>query len=658
MERRFTQSTNGELRMFETIPEGWHIVGIGDFNGDGISDLLLRNADGLMAEWEGQSSGGFVDDANANILASNDWHVAGTGDFNGDGVSDILWRQTDGTVDEWLGQRDGSFENNGNASANPVDSGWQMAGFGDFNGDGRDDIVWRHTSGAVAEWQGQSDGSFINTSNVMPNAVDSSWQIVGIGDFNGDGHDDIFWRHTATGTIDEWLGQPDGGFNNNGGAAANVVGTDWSIAAVGDFNGDGHADILWRSTDGTITDWLGQANGGFVDNSAVASQFVSTALQVAGVGDFNGDGKSDMLLQMSDGTLVAWVGEANGALLSPVEKAWNDGLATALDFANNLGPVIARPAAGSGSIGLPMSSIIGEMFYSDGSDFGGSGGFVLMDSPTFDIITSDDSGLSADFDGNFGSMTLLDASTNTFQFDMNGVDLIGTYHAGPPPADLDTSPDAIVITAPHISGSTTTDTTDPTGYFLFDPNGSGLNFADGFGGAGSPTTGPAALHIKGGSVLDQNAAQSSLALLYKYSPTAHALIDAAAGITLDLFVANITGEGQQDGFYPNTDQLYWDPFEVVEGTNSDGSTYIESPIMLLAHELVHAAHASDPTWQDANSETTVIGVANQIAREMNAATGSNYDTSRDTEVRTQLYYTTAPTSTLYSIARPSGGGGG
>jgi hypothetical protein len=74
--------------------------------------------------------------------------------------------------------------------------------------------------------------------------------------------------------------------------------------------------------------------------------------------------------------------------------------------------------------------------------------------------------------------------------------------------------------------------------------------------------------------------------------------------------------------------------------------------MLLAHELVHAAHANDSAWQGETSEPSVMPIANQIASERNAAIGSNYDTSRDNHVRTGLYDTTSPTSTLYSIARP------
>jgi hypothetical protein len=73
--------------------------------------------------------------------------VVGTGDFNGDGKSDILWRDTNGDVYIWL--------MNGFQLISSADLGndplvWSIAGVGDCNGDGTNDILWRNTGGDVA----------------------------------------------------------------------------------------------------------------------------------------------------------------------------------------------------------------------------------------------------------------------------------------------------------------------------------------------------------------------------------------------------------------------------------------------------------------------------------------------------------------------------
>jgi hypothetical protein len=99
--------------------------------------------------------------------------------------------------------------------------------------------------------------------------------VVGIGDFNGDNRDDILLRND-NGAIFDFLGQTNGGFSNNGNNSFINVSNSWHVEAVGDFNADGRDDILWRNGDGTIMNWLGTANGGFTDNTA--NSFVAVPL--------------------------------------------------------------------------------------------------------------------------------------------------------------------------------------------------------------------------------------------------------------------------------------------------------------------------------------------------------------------------------------------
>ena len=76
------------------MPTNWNIAGIGDFNGDGKSDLLWRNDAGVTAIWD-MNDGAILDGSSLGAVPLN-WHIAGTGDFNGDHKSDILWRNDAG----------------------------------------------------------------------------------------------------------------------------------------------------------------------------------------------------------------------------------------------------------------------------------------------------------------------------------------------------------------------------------------------------------------------------------------------------------------------------------------------------------------------------------------------------------------------------------
>ena len=246
------------------------IIATGDFNGDGYADIVAGNGGGSYTVFDGSSSGKWTPGPTIGPIDTS-WQIVGAGDFNGDGRSDILWRNTTtGMLSDWLANSSGGFTINDAHAATTVPLDWQVVDAGDFNGDGITDILWRNTTtGVLSDWLGNSSGGFtINDAHAATGAP-TDWKIIGVGDFNGDGHSDILWRNTTTGTLSDWLGTSTGGFAINDANAATSVSTDWHIVEVGDFNGDGRSDILWRNTSGMFAEWLGQPNGSFVANAAV-----------------------------------------------------------------------------------------------------------------------------------------------------------------------------------------------------------------------------------------------------------------------------------------------------------------------------------------------------------------------------------------------------
>jgi hypothetical protein len=77
-------------------PARWEIAGVGDFNSDGKSDILWHAKDnGWVATWELDGAGNKVGAHDYGALDPARWEIASVGDFNGDGKSDVLWHARD-----------------------------------------------------------------------------------------------------------------------------------------------------------------------------------------------------------------------------------------------------------------------------------------------------------------------------------------------------------------------------------------------------------------------------------------------------------------------------------------------------------------------------------------------------------------------------------
>ena len=283
-----------------------------DLNGDHHSDILLQNgADGICFVWgmdglnlkqDGFGVVGWTPPSDAN----NHWVVKGTGDFNGDGKSDILLQNgADGRCFTW--EMDGlTVKASGIVGWTPPTNAWQAVGTGDFDGDGKSDILLQNAADGICfTWE--MDGLNVKASGVVGwTPPTNRWHAMGTGDFNGDGKSDILLQNGDDGMCFVW--EMDG-LNVK---ASGVVGwtppsNAWKVAGTGDFNGDGKSDILLQNgADGMCFVW--EMDGLNVKASgAVGWTPPTNAWKVAGTGDFDGDGKSDILLQNgADGMCFVW----------------------------------------------------------------------------------------------------------------------------------------------------------------------------------------------------------------------------------------------------------------------------------------------------------------------------------------------------------------
>jgi Ca2+-binding RTX toxin-like protein/acetolactate synthase small subunit len=274
------------------VDPDWIIVAQGDFNGDGKTDILWRNTTDYKTRlWT--MNGIAVADSFLLPTTTADWTIVGTADANGDGKQDIFWRNTvTGDLALWSMNGTANPDMAFLGTAIPLD--WQIVGLGDFNGDGKADLLWRNNVvGVIGAWM--LDGAVKLDTGIIANAT-SEWQIEQLADFNGDSRTDILWRSTATGQVGAWLlnGKTQLAAGLTANAPSSIPGS-WQMAGIGDFNADGRGDVLWRNTvTKQVVVWL-------MDGNAVqaASLFdnVGSEWQIKGMGDFNGDGRADIMWQ-------------------------------------------------------------------------------------------------------------------------------------------------------------------------------------------------------------------------------------------------------------------------------------------------------------------------------------------------------------------------
>ncbi len=287
-------------------------VAAGDLTGDRRVDVLARDRSGTLWLFPGNGRGGL----RARTALPGRWGgfdlLAGMGDATNDGIPDLVARAARSKVSY-------IYPGDGHGGLAPRYGGFKMFGSvsylaigGQLTGSRGADLVGRGARGSLVFYANRGTrnlGAVTDTGQRWP----GSNLVRNVGDWNGDGHGDVMTRSRRHGTLYLRAGDGKGHF-----AAPVLAGTGWGsvglVAAVGDITGDGNPDLMGQPSGGSMRIYPGNGASGFRP-SFVAHSPISSDDQI-GVGLWNRDGSPDSLLRSADGTVRVWPGNGPGGLMT------------------------------------------------------------------------------------------------------------------------------------------------------------------------------------------------------------------------------------------------------------------------------------------------------------------------------------------------------
>ena len=228
-----------------------------------------------------------------------------------DGIGDMLALSSSGVISYRPGNGSGAF--NGAMSASGWPSSVTLVPLGDLDGDRQSDVLVRFSSGELRVYRTYVGQPFL--TGTPHTSLGTGWNqydvLTSPGDITGDGRPDLVARKKSTGEVFLYKGTSAGKLSSR-----TRIATNWSgykkIVGVGDFNGDGRGDLLALDKSNTLWRYDGNGSGGFKARVQLVTKWGSSYNVIIGVGDITGDAKPDLVARDTSGNLWRNTGTGKG----------------------------------------------------------------------------------------------------------------------------------------------------------------------------------------------------------------------------------------------------------------------------------------------------------------------------------------------------------
>ncbi|WP_018569579.1 FG-GAP repeat domain-containing protein [Streptomyces sp. PsTaAH-124] len=302
-----TGSDSSPFRARVLVGSGWsmfdQLVGVGDMNKDGIGDVVARTPSGDLYFYAGKGSATAPLATRTKI--GSGWNtynqIIAAGDWNGDGLGDLLGRTASGDLYSYYADGSGNFaarQKNG-SGFEPVDL---FAGSGANPYWGKSSLIGLDNAGTLFWYGAQHNGQFSARSQISDTGGWAGAQIGYASSLDPDGYADLLESYSGT-------------LYNYGAGADDALATGWSnyklFIGPGDLNDDGKGDLLARDGSGNLYLFRGNGTGASVASPIKIGGGWNAYDKIVGAGDLTGDGRADVLARTPSGTLYLYRGTGN-----------------------------------------------------------------------------------------------------------------------------------------------------------------------------------------------------------------------------------------------------------------------------------------------------------------------------------------------------------
>jgi len=302
----------------------------GDVNGDGRDDIVTFTRGtgcdvwiALSVELPPFGVQIFGPGAKWNDMLACGPDIPLVGDFNGDQRADVVTFSRGTSCDVWVGLSTGS-QFAATKWHETFGCGAEIPAVGDFNGDGKDDIATFTRGGGCDVFVAISTGAaFVGNGWKWHDMFGCGNEIPATGDFNGDGKDDIAaFTPSYPGPV--WVATSTGAGFGTGVKWKQGFSVFGAVPAVGDFNGDGRDDIVSFSRGTYCSVFVATSTGAGFGSAAQWHDMFSCRNELPGVGDFTDDGRDDVVTFTRESACNVYVARSSGSAFIGSGALWSD----------------------------------------------------------------------------------------------------------------------------------------------------------------------------------------------------------------------------------------------------------------------------------------------------------------------------------------------